>query len=777
MSSDATDISSSCFVFASAGSGKTKVLVDRYVKLLIFGMRPCEILCLTFTNAAAFEMESRIIAILEKLCLDEDNFVEVYLSDDLGLTDIDQEITNKAKDLFFKFQDELHEIKIMTIHSFCQNILLKFPFEAGIDADCEVIDENEARDLMGIAKNTALELIYETDPDAIRILSRLISSHTLEELVNKILSSPAKFIDFFRKHDDLDQYEEHLKQIFKLGEQIDIPKDQIDPILHTFQASSLEEVFLTKTGTLRKNIRPEYNKISHVVYMNNINDRKRLLIRKTISFLRIVKIIFNTYQDLKRQNDVIDFDDILYMTHYLLTKSSAKEFAISRICNAIRCIMIDEAQDLSPIQWELVTIFSEDILTSHGDGKTIFVVGDIKQSIYRFQGANYNALLEFYQMCKEALHTLDRKLKTVYLNISYRSLPCILDAVDAVFSKFDLVQYQRHIPYRQGDSGTVKFIEFTDVFQIVEYIKELNADDLDILILTRSRNDLSDTMLKELADAGLRVASPDRIILSQSILVMDVLALAEFCGDYTSLEMVNTYALCCILKSPHIFSNPLSDDELYYLCDTDDILGNLKEKYRDHWNEIQRVSSYYKRDNLIAFFYYVLNYVVKKQNTDDDVIVSSLMEHCLKFSQRKSSEIPAFIKYIRKLDTKISIQNTKMDGIRLSTIHGAKGLEASVVCLLAFPLSADKAKTKMICNQNLFILKPAKPDSFKEIESILDGEYKEEEEELLRLLYVAMTRARDSLFIFGRESDIFRNLQNYWTEASDSDPQLNVLEE
>jgi ATP-dependent helicase/nuclease subunit A len=669
---------------------------------------------------------------------------------------MNQEIIKQAKDLFFIFQDELHDIKIMTIHSFCQNILLKFPFEAGIEADCEVIDENESKNLMKLAKNTAFELLNETDRDALRILSRLISSQTLEELVNKVLSSPARYIDFFKEHDDLDQYEGHLKHTFKLSAPIELSEDQVALILCTFKDVSLnklEEIFLTKTGAIRKRLPSECADIARIVHANDINRKKRLLIRKTIAFLRIVKIIFNTYQDLKRQNNVIDFDDILYMTHQLLTKSNAKEFAVSKICNAIKCIMIDEAQDLSSIQWELISIFSEDILTGHHDDKTIFVVGDIKQSIYRFQGANYNSLLEFYRMCGEALND---RLKTVYLNISYRSLPAILDAVDTVFQNFELVQYQRHIPHRQDPNGIVKFIELTgkdnqeNAEQITEYIKGLGAEDSDILILTRSRNDLSDNLLAALAWSGIRVAPPDRILFLQSQLIMDVLALVEFCIGFKEMETLNKYSLYCILKSSYIYKVSLGDHELYSIFNSGDILDYIKTKYAEHWEVMQKTLLCYNSNNLIAFFYYILSSIVRKQSEDDGVIIASFMEQCMKFSQQKSSNIRDFIKYIRQTDAKINIQNTKRDGISVSTIHGAKGLEAPVVCLLAFPLSADKAKTKMICNRDLFLLKPAQSDSFDEVQQILEIEYDEEKEELLRLLYVAMTRARDELHIIGQ---------------------------
>ncbi|MDR1288903.1 MAG: UvrD-helicase domain-containing protein [Holosporales bacterium] len=752
MVSDCLDITNSCFVFAAAGSGKTNVLINRYVKSLMFGINAREILCLTFTKAAAIEMESRILSVLEKLYLNENNFAENYLSNVIGMTSINHADLAVSGQLFFDFQNDLHNIKIMTLHSFCQNLLSKFPLEAGLRANFEVLDENDAEDLMKKAKRTALESLWKTDPEPLRSLAGLVSGYTFEDLVDKILSSPARLINFFESNKD--DYEQKLESFFNLGKISELSEEFNDYISEFFPDKNLEEVLLTNTGNIRKRLSDTEDKIARIVYKNSIFRKKNILIRKIVSFLKIIRIIFDEYQNLKRKNNVIDFDEILYTTDYLFTQSYAKEFVMSKFYESVKCIMIDEAQDLSQLQWKIVSIFSEDILMNHKSNKTMFVVGDIKQSIYRFQGADCKSFPRFYEVCKKSLSSIGKDLKTVHLNTSYRSLPKILTVVDAVFKDCDFLADGgdgplRHVAHRQDDDGVVEFIELSgdesvdQAKQISDFICKLPASE--ILLLTRSRNEMSELVMRELSRSGLKIASPDCLDFTQNLLIMDIISLVNFCINY------DRYSLCCILKSAYIFEYPLSDDDLFYICDDGNILDNLRERYDDKWRIISRIIKCYESYSFINFFYFILNDIIRSFGQEDEFAISAFMDTIISFSKKKSDVPSEFLDYFNETLIRVSMQNLQNDGVRLSTIHGAKGLEAPVVCLLDFKLKADKTKTKMVWYNDLFFLKPTKNDSFEEIDSVLDYEYEEERRELFRLLYVAMTRSRDKLYIFGKK--------------------------
>jgi ATP-dependent helicase/nuclease subunit A len=260
--------------------------------------------------------------------------------------------------------------------------------------------------------------------------------------------------------------------------------------------------------------------------------------------------------------------------------------------------------------------------------------------------------------------------------------------------------------------------------------------------------------MRELSRSGLEVASPDCLDFAQNVLIMDIMSLVRFCINY------DKYSLCCILKSSYIFEYPLSDDDLFYVCNSGNILDSLRERYDDKLQIISRIMKCYKSHNIINFFYFILSDVIRTYEQEDEFVVSAFMDIILSFSKKKSDVISEFLDYFDETEIRISMQNLQKEGIRLSTIHGAKGLEASIVCLLDFKLKADKVKTKMIWHNDLFFLKPAKNDSFEEIDAILDYEYEEERRELFRLLYVAMTRARDKLYIFGKKDGDLWNIFN-----------------
>lgn len=767
---EATDVNSSCFVFASAGSGKTKILVDRYVKSLFFGIKPQEILCITFTNAAVFEMESRISNILENLYLNENGFTEKYLKETFGLEQVFEENIKKAEGLFFEFQENLSQLKILTIHAFCQSLLQQFPLESGAFPNFEILDENEAIELL---KNAKFEILKRTPETILQRLSRMISIHTLEDFVNRIYQLSPKFVELFNSYKSIENYKTHLSEIFKLTNVTEFSFEQIDFIKNVLKSDKLEELYLTKTGTIRKKIPFGTNdiskQISDIVFENSQINKKIAVIEKTCLFLELVKEILDEYQNSKCVKNVLDFSDVLYKTKFLLTESCAKKFVISKIHSQIKSIMIDEAQDLSSIQWELISIFSDDISLDQNTNKTIFVVGDIKQSIYRFQGANYRLFSDFYKYYLDVFETFNKNLKTVYLDTSYRTLPEILENVDNVFegeiAKFslnsDFIHYKKHIPYRKFQKGKFSLICINDdeekAKKIASEIFKYKTDNS--LILARSRSELSENVIKELLNLGVKIAPPDRVSLLNNLLIMDLLAIADICIDQN-----NDYALSCILKSQYFFEKPLTNEDLFVLCHNrlTSVFEKLKTHFPEKYKYIEKIISRYKENDVCGFFYYMTN-LLKNISFDNENLIAGFLNEVSIFSKNESDNIPGFLNYFRSTDIEIINQNTAKTGLLLSTIHGSKGLEAVTVFMLDFDLNADKQKTKLLfLNESdffkkhqtspLFFIKPSQKDSFYEVNEIIENEYGEEKKELLRLLYVAMTRPRDNLYIFGQNN-------------------------
>ena len=753
--SDAMDIFSSCFVFASAGSGKTKILVDRFVKSLFFGTKPHEILCLTFTNAAVFEMQDRIAQILQNLYLNKNEYTKSYCINIFQIKNPTEKDIKKAGNLFFDFQDNLQNLNILTIHAFCQNLLRKFPMEAGINPNFDIIDETTSRNILAIAKQNIFQALPE---NFLNEISKIISNHSFEEFINKIYSDSSRFNKFFSENPDIGAYQTKLERMFALQSQKDFSPEQTATIKKHCEHSEYQEIFLTKTGAIRKklpNIK-DANDLAEIVYENMANRKKENVIKKTIGFLSVAKKIFAEHAKLKTDTNYLDFSDVLNLSEFLLTKSYAKNFVLSKLANQIKSIMIDEAQDLSATQWKLIDIFSEEIFTDPTSQKTIFIVGDIKQSIYRFQGANHKLFLEFYQNCKICMNKINKPFKTIYLNISYRTLPSILNAVDMVFhgnvGKTAFEQeglYQPHVPYRKNQNGKMAFIAKQDICHTIRSIQQAQTtQSCNILILTRSRNKLSDEIKIALIENNIKIAQSDRINLSSEMIVMDILAIIDIC-----LDINNEYSLCCIAKSPFLFGCPLSNDDLFSVRDrgSKNIFENIKTRLPNVGEKISYIINNYNKCTIVEFLYYLSLKILKFSNQNEKDIVNTLISEAINFFQETKNTNTAFLEHIRSSDIKITQQNQQQKGVRISTIHSSKGLEADIVFLLDFSLNVDKAKIKFIWQENatnsLFFIKPSSSDSFNQADDMIQKEYDEENKEILRLLYVAMTRARDCLFV------------------------------
>jgi ATP-dependent helicase/nuclease subunit A len=777
----ALDVTSSCFVFASAGSGKTSTLVDRYVKSVFCGLHPSEILCLTFTNAAVLEMSTRMSRILESLYLNESNFVETYLRDHLDLGTISESDITNAASMFFKFQDNLSNIRIVTIHSLCQELLQQFPLEAGISPNYEIIDECDAAIILQQAKRNAIQKLLHRD-DLWHGLSSSMSTYSFEELVEKVYQLSSNFREFFSgyQYQDADAYRAVLNSIFRPKPHLEFSEEQMAFLNEEGLGNQpdLTSHFLTAAGTIRMRL-PFKNKtmassVAHTIFENSQNLKKRNFIERSCGFIDAAKIILDEYQNLKAAQNVLDFSDVLYKTKYLMTQSCAKEFVLSNVCSGIKSIMVDEAQDLSTVQWELVSLFASDVFADAGSRSSIMVVGDTKQSIYRFQGAHYKMLSDFYDGCKDSLSKLGKPCKTDYLNMNYRTVPEILAVVDRVFehinAKFDLdlgsIPYKKHVAARRCDDPPPelsKAFEMVDISEAEDKAKKIaehiyNSAGMDILILTRSRTQLSNDVVSELRALGVNVVSSDRLALNECLLVMDILALADICINTEASD----YAVACVLKSPYFFDVPMTDDDLYEICygRITSVLDRLRTFDHDKYAYLSEVISRSKHNDLLGFFYGIVM-DVKRPSTRDSEVISAFIDEVMRFMETSPGHLQEFLSYFREREKQIANTDSIRNTVRLSTIHGAKGLEADSVFLLDFNLEADKAKTKIVFTNygkaserqvRLCIIKPPKRESFEELDAVMEAEYMEERNELVRLLYVAMTRARDSLCIFGEPS-------------------------
>ena len=272
----------------------------------------------------------------------------------------------------------------------------------------------------------------------------------------------------------------------------------------------------------------------------------------------------------------------------------------------------------------------------------------------------------------------------------------------------------------------------------------------DSLILTRNRDSLSENIIKNLQNLGVKISLSNKVNLSQNILIMDLLAIADIC-----INQDNDYALCCVLKSQYIFETPLNNDDLYCLCHNKicSVFENLKHYFPEKYEYLMEFISKYNKNELCKFFYLI---VIKLYNINqnDKYIVDVFMDEVTNFAKNDSENIEKFLEYFTSNNIEISNNNIEKNVLRLSTIHGSKGLEADTVFLLDFSLEAEKSKTTFLFSNDLCFIKPPQKKSFLELEMLADKEYMAEKQELHRLLYVAMTRARNNLYVFSNGKSI-----------------------
>ncbi len=753
----------SSFVFASAGSGKTKLLVDRYIKSLLFGVKPSEILCLTFTNFAVDEMYNRILKLLEKLKNETNERVKIYLLKDLKINDPTNSQICKARTLYDEFLNNSDKLKIQTIHGFCQSVLAEFPFEAELSPGFRIVDTDDLILLIKKAKHNYFSN-PEHEKDGDNLISQL-SGHSTNEFLESIFTNSAKYLHFYKLNPDLEKYEQKLIRYFNLRNDTKLTEEQQQFIDEFFpEGTDLTEIFLTKTGSIRKRLPFPDNKINiakniaETVYLNNKNDCRKRLISRTMAFLKVTHGIFKELEKIKNGQQLLDFNDVLEKTYYLLFQSSARDYILSNIAKRIKTILLDEAQDLSSIQWRIIGIIAEHLLINRFRSNTIFVVGDIKQSIYRFQNARYELLIEFCKYVETTLKKLNKPFNIVYLDKCYRTVPNILEKVDAVFDKHGCFafgqQYRHHIPVR-NDNGVFKLIDVYQPSEIADYIENNNITKG--MILIRGKTDLSTQLYYELVNRGIKVAPLDKIYLKDALIVQDIVSLARIAIDNT-----DDFEVACVLRSPNVFRTYLNKQEIHELCYMREtiLLNELEKKYPEKYKIIKNIINLYKHYNLVEFFYYIASEVITTYDINEDTILENFINIVFNYDVNYGGTIPEFLEYLCNSTKTVSV-TTDTDNIKFSTIHGSKGLESDNIILLDFKLAPDKNKIKFIWKdqtdifgntspeENLFFIKPSANETFPEIEDIINTEYEEETMELYRLLYVALTRPRNNIYIFG----------------------------
>jgi len=862
----ASDPALSAWVAANAGSGKTHVLAQRVIRLLLRGTPPERILCLTYTKAAAANMANRVFDTLAKW---------TPLSDD----ELDAEIAKiesgrpsamrrlRARRLFAQALDTPGGLKVLTIHAFCTRLLHQFPFEADVAARFEVLEERTQSELIDrLRMAVLLEASARPESDLGRALATAITAAadmTFNEMIVEAISRRDELTAWVANAGGVATAIEGLSR----GLGID-PADTSESIAAEFFADSLiaeseypaviaaleqglkgDKEHAARFDTLRlldgterikvyqsifctAELDPRKNIVSKGIREKNPSLFQRLMSEqervcgliarrravetreRTAALVTIVMEVIARYRAEKERRGLLDYDDLIDKTLHLLTEPHA-QWVHYKLDLGIDHVLIDEAQDTSPKQWDVVRRLTDEFFSGRGARdvtRSIFAVGDEKQSIFSFQGAipaqfdqNRRHYAAKFKMA--ALRFEDLKFK-----YSFRSAPLVLEAVDEVFraeaAHAGLTEVKGatvHEAVRGNAPGLVELwpmiepdekikLEGWDApfdeaqetsprvrlaLKIAKTVKKwIDRGDLvgdgdkrhaatagDILVLVRQRGALFNAIIYELKREGVAVAGADRLILTEHIAVMDLMVLAD-----VLLLPDDDLALATVLKSP-LFG--LNEEQVFTLAWNRKT--SLRATLRARTNEmdfadanarLDRYAEWARHDAPFSFYARILGsdrgraHIYRRLGPEAADALDEFLELALIYERQEAPTLQGFLAWLRSGDTQVKRDmDIARDEVRVMTVHGAKGLEAPIVILADTTTPPKGPKEPRLLRLPVANAAPDTPDRIvwagrkvDDVEPVAAARATAvgaAEDEYRRLLYVAMTRAADRLVVAG----------------------------
>ena len=799
----------SVWVSASAGSGKTKVLTDRVLNLLLSDTRPERILCLTFTKAAAAEMANRITKTLKEWTVADDTILKEELRKLIGLPPT-PETCVKARQLFIDVLETPGGMKIMNLHAFCQSVLKRFPIEANVPPQFDIADEAKATSLMKEALHQVLlQPEFETDID---FLSDYFSEKDMEKLFKHIVANETKYTHLFRHFKTHTHIVNELKKRYNLTKyhsEKDIFIDYFYPLKlncytqEDFQRSQIEfdlkaEQFLLKDLS---DIRAKFKDDIEAQEIFALLEKTRLLktIQITGYMLHITEYVIRYYRTAKNKASLLDYDDLIEKTQALLSNGTMSSWVMYKMDQGIDHILVDEAQDTSPQQWEIIRLISEEFFAGLGREtnvvRTIFVVGDKKQSIYSFQGADPNEFERMHTYFSQRIQSAQKTFETIPLNTSFRSVTVVLDLVNKLL---DNPQAQTgilkpsetaiHTAARQGEGGLIEIwplvsVEKNDSNESWQIPKQQQSETgivklsrqiagkiahmirskeilestnrpiqpKDIMILVSKRTGIVPELVRALKEKNIPVAGIDRLNLSSHIAIQDLIAIAQF-----ALLPDDDLTLATIIKSPLIRMN---EHDLMMLCTqrkNASLWHYLQTKNEFISNKLKDILNQADKVPVYEFFAYLLGPMggrkafVSRFGNEVHEAFDEFLALCLEFEQNNIPSLQNFIQWFQNRDNVIKrdLDQSDLNTVKIMTIHGSKGLQGNIVFMPdAQRLPSTESTFFWDDDIPLWIARA----SFRttDTQHLLNQNKQLSEEEYHRLLYVALTRARDRLYICG----------------------------
>ena len=587
-----------------------------------------------------------------------------------------------------------------------------------------------------------------------------------------------------------------LKKYFKI-EDYTSKKQIINEYFEIDDFYILKLKYLTKDETILKKYQEEDE--AHKVYETVQKLKAFDLIELTLAITSIIAHILKRYKKLKKEESFLDYSDLISLTRDLLKKSGMSQWVLYKLDGGIDHILIDEAQDTNPDQWEIVRLIAEEFFSGLGSRpdlvRTIFAVGDKKQSIYSFQGADPNEFERMHHFFEKQVKIAQKNFETVPLNVSFRSTAAVLDLVNLTLQNPKIRQgllnqdeEAIHTPFRSQDGGLVEIWPLEEgvekdplenwgfpepnktpasVTKLAQKIANKISDMIgkeilpsrgtpveagDIMILVRSRNKIVSELVQALKEKNVPVAGVDRIILTEHIAVQDLISVARFV-----LLPEDDLNLACLLKSP-LFK--VSEEELFQLAHYRKELSLYQQVLKEKPQIAQKLSLILNQADkmpVFEFFSYLLGPLngrkafVERLGNEVNEALDEFLSLTLHFEETEIPSLQNFLKWImgRKVEIKRDLDQSGIDAVRIMTVHASKGLQGNIV-FLPDTRSIPRSKETFLWTENqlpLWIASAALRT--EEIDTLYDRLNNLELEESNRLLYVALTRAKDRLYICG----------------------------
>ncbi len=837
----------SAFVAASAGSGKTKLLTDRLLRLMLGGAKPERIQCLTFTKAAAAEMAVRLQRTLGKWVTLDDAELDEELRK-LGVPR-SEAMRQRGRELFATVLDLPGGMRIGTIHAFCQSLLKRFPLEARLSPHFSLIDDTDAG--VALAESREAMLADATDSErrpALAALAGTVSDRDFAGLVTTLMSDRArlgKLIDLgpdavasaqaqlLRVRPEADLLREAVswpdedvlrKAARRIAEKETAAKQKVANRILDWLGQTPErrlaawadwaDIFMKKDGEPRQPSGFVNTKLStaepwiveavfdEMARIGQLEDARKAaaVARISSALVRLGLPVATGYAQRKQHIGKLDYEDLIGRTAALLHDPGAA-WVLYKLDGGLDHLLLDEVQDTAPAQWRIAAALTAEFFAGAGAAeaqRTVFAVGDRKQSIYGFQGADPEAFGYWRDHLRRLVDDAGQQWCDTPLQVSFRSTAPVLALVDKVFTAPDAMQgivvpgepVLAHRPVRAGQAGRVELwplaptpdddapdpwvaprrnagqmsAERRLAETVADYIKgsigTLRLDSRnrallpgDVLVLVRRRNAFGRALVRALKTRGVPVAGLDRMMLTEQPAVADLLTLCD-----ALLLPQDDLALASVLTSP---LGGLTDDSLMELATgrTGTLWDALRDAGRADWAAARTFLT-----TLMAHVDYLTPHALLAEalgplggrarlfarlGPEAAEPVDELLNKALDYATAHPPSLQGFVHWLRQSSAEVKREADGAGGtVRIMTVHGAKGLQAPLV-ILPDTTGLPPDRTGIVWEDGIPLWAPNKSFICERVRGLRQDARAAELREQNRLLYVALTRAEDRLIVCG----------------------------